>query len=327
MTEVLIVSVNYRVPELAIKCLASVSAELGNMPETKMVVVENGSGDGSFEKISTAITENGWQDWASCVDSGRNGGFAFGNNVGIRPALNSKNPPEYIWLLNPDAEVCEGAGNDLYAFMESHPEAGFVTGDEIDVKGELQPTAFYRFSALGEFVNTMRLEILALMFPKARLPKQPESEPFQGDWLSGCSLMIRRKVFADVGLMDESYFLYFEESDFCLQAQRKGWELWYTPGGRIYHEAGSSTGIWVQDEKSPRRPAYWFESRRRYFLKNFSPLYAVTADGLWMLGYSIWKVRRFIQRKPDYDPPYFLRDFFMNSVFIKGFAIKEIKNS
>ncbi len=322
MTEILIVSVNYRVADLAIKCLASVAAELDNMPPTKMVVVDNDSGDGSFEKISQAIADNGWQEWASCVASERNGGFAYGNNVGIRPALASDNPPNFIWLLNPDAELCKGAGRDLYAFMQSHPKAGFVTGDEIDAKGVLQPTAFHRFSVMGEFVETMRMEILARLFPKARIPLWPKPEPFQADWLSGSSLMIRRQVFDDIGLMDEKYFLYFEESDFCLQAQRKGWELWYTPGGRICHEAGSSTGIWATDKKMSRRPSYWFKSRRRYFLKNFNPLYAMAADAMHILGYSIWRMRRFVQRKPDFDPPYFLRDFLRNSVFVKGFSAK-----
>ena len=323
MTDILIVSVNYRTPELAIKCLCSVAAELDNMPKTKMIMVENDSRDGSFEMISRAIDENGWSDWASCVDAGRNGGFAFGNNVGIRPALASEDPPDYIWLLNPDAELCKGTGSDLYRFIESHPAVGLVTGEVINAKGELQSSAFHRFSAWGEFVNTMRLGILARLFPKKIIAIKPVSTAHQGDWLTGSSLMIRRDVFDDVGLMDEFYFLYFEESDFCLQAQRKGWELWYTPGGRIYHEEGSSTGIWEQDGKIPRRPVYWFESRRRYFLKNFKPAYALTADIMHMLGYSIWRLRRLIQRKPDLDPPNYLRDFFKNSVFIKGFSVKE----
>jgi GT2 family glycosyltransferase len=176
---------------------------------------------------------------------------------------------------------------------------------------------------MGELIETLRLGVLAKLFPRARLPLWPQPEPFQGDWLSGCSLLIRREVFEDIGLMDEDYFLYFEESDFCLQAQRKGWELWYTPGGRIYHEAGSSTGIWAQDEKAPRRPAYWFESRRRYFLKNFNPAYAAAADVMHMLGFSLWRLRRMIQHKPDLDPPYYLKDFFRNSVFVKGFALKK----
>jgi N-acetylglucosaminyl-diphospho-decaprenol L-rhamnosyltransferase len=143
-------------------------------------------------------------------------------------------------------------------------------------------------------------------------------EEAQVDWLPGASMMIRREVFKSIGLMDEGYFLYYEETDFCLQARRANWSCWYVPQSRVMHIAGQSTG--VTDRKAvPRRlPQYWFNSRRRYFTKNHGIFYAALADLAWTVGFVLWRLRRVVQRKPDTDPPKFLEDFLRNSVFLKG---------
>jgi GT2 family glycosyltransferase len=318
MPKLLISTVNYRTPELAIKCLRSVARELAQLPQTQMTIVDNDSGDDSVKIIGQAIVENGWSDWAKIIDAGKNGGFAFGNNIAIHDAQAADNPPDFIWLLNPDAELKSGAGKALLDFLAQHPKAGLASSLSVDENGEKQAMSFHRFSPLTEFVGTMKLGLLDKVFPNAIVAIPPRSEAHQADWLSGSSLMIRREVFEDIGLMDEDYFLYFEESDFCLQAQRKGWELWFAPKSEIIHLIGASTGFTHLDQKLPRRPGYWFDSRRRYFLKNFGGFYTLLADISHLTGFSLWRLRRLIQQKPDYDPPYYLKDFFMNSVFVRG---------
>src|SRR5262249_20160029 len=116
-------------------------------------------------------------------------------------------------------------------------------------------------------------------------------------------------VFDAIGLMDDAYFLYFEEVDFCLRARRAGWPCWYVPTSRVVHLVGQSSG--VTDTKRPARrvPRYWVESRRRYFQKNHGRVYALFADLAWALGFSLWRLRLWVQRKPDNDPPSFLWDF------------------
>ena len=321
MARLLISTVNYRTAELAIKCLHSVARELADLPETQMTIVDNDSGDGSVEIIGQAIMENGWSDWAKVVDANTNGGFACGNNVAIRAALGSDNPPDSVWLLNPDAELKPGAGKALLDFLAQHPGAGLASSMSVDEHGEKQAMAFRRFSPLSEFVGTMKLGLLDRIFPQTIIAIPPQSRPCRADWLSGSSLMIRREVFEDIGLMDEDYFLYFEETDFCLQAQRKGWELWFVPESRIVHLIGASTGFTHLDKKLPRRPRYWFDSRRRYFLKNFGAVYALLADIAHLSGFALWRIRRFVQQKPDYDPPHYLGDFFRNSVFVRGIRL------
>ncbi|MGF1548121.1 MAG: glycosyltransferase family 2 protein [Thiotrichales bacterium] len=324
MQRLLIVSVNYRTPELCLGCIASVAAERSRLPETRMVIVDNDSGDGSYERIRTAVDERGWSDWVSVVAADHNGGFAYGNNFAIRPALASDEPPDLIWLLNPDAEVLEGSGEALVRFLNDHPKAGMATSRWVPKDGQPAteaPTAFRRFSALGELLGTMQLHILERLFPKAVVGMWPRDEPFKADWLSGTTLMFKRAVVDDIGLMDEGYFLYFEESDYCLQAQRKGWELWWVPDSRFYHVIGASTGFTWNSVQQRRRPAYWFYSRRRYFVKNFGAAYAVAADSLHIVGYVGWRLRALVQRKPNLDPPHYLWDFLVNSVFAKGFKL------
>ena len=323
MHRLLIVTVNYRTAELTEKCLRSIANDRARLPEsTRMVVVDNDSGDGSFDRIKACIEDNGWSDWAEVVQADCNGGFSYGNNYAIRPALQSDAPPDYIWLLNPDAESLEGAGKALIDFLEAHPRAGLATSRYVDPNDEPKAMAFRHFTVLSEFVSNLRLGLLERLLPRGVVYIAPQPEPYQADWLSGTSLMIRREVFDDIGLMDEGYFLYFEESDFCLQAQRKGWELWYVPASRILHVIGASTGFRHTSEREPRRPRYWFESRRRYFVKNFGPAYAMLADAAHMTGFALWQLRRAIQRKPNLDPPHYLGDFLASSTFVKGFALE-----
>ncbi|NET52965.1 MAG: glycosyltransferase, partial [Merismopedia sp. SIO2A8] len=99
LSPLLVVIVNYRTPNLTIDCLHSLVSEVQSLPGTRVVITDNNSGDNSVEQIQTAIETEGWGDWASLMPLERNGGFAFGNNAAIRPALNSSNPPPYILLL------------------------------------------------------------------------------------------------------------------------------------------------------------------------------------------------------------------------------------
>ena len=144
-------------------------------------------------------------------------------------------------------------------------------------------------------------------------------EPHRADWLSGASLMIRRSVFETIGLLDESYFLYFEEVDFCLRAGRVGLQCWHVPDSRVVHLVSASTGIYGTEIKSKRRPAYWFRSRRHYFLKNWGRAGAMIADLNWIVGAASWRLRVIVQKKPDVDPPHLFRDFLSHSVWTKGF--------
>ncbi len=264
-----------------------------------------------------SIRENGWQDWVGLDVADRNGGFAYGNNRAIRAALESGDAPDYILLLNSDTEVFAGAVRVLRDFLDGHPDVGIAGSSFANLDGTDWPIAFRFLSIASELEQGLRLGFVSKLLRRRVVPVEMEKKEARTDWVSGACMMIRRQVFEAIGLMDEGYFLYFEETDFCLRAARAGWPCWYVPQSRVMHIAGQSTGVTGRDARARRMPAYWFDSRRRYFLKNHGLAKALAADLAFGTGYALWRFRRLIQRKPDNDPPCLLQDFWKASVLFR----------
>jgi GT2 family glycosyltransferase len=312
---VLIVIVNYKTARLTGNCLRSLEPERRDLPGLRVAVVENASGDA--EALAAIIREHGWQDWVGLDVADRNGGFAYGNNRAIRAALESGDPPDYILLLNADTEVFAGAVRALRDFLDSHPDVGIAGSSFANLDGTDWPIAFRFLSVASELEQGLRLGFISKLLRRHLVPVEMEKKEARTDWVSGACIMIRRQVFEAIGLMDEGYFLYFEETDFCLRAARAGWPCWYVPQSRVMHIAGQSTGVTERDAHARRMPPYWFESRRRYFLKNHGLAKALAADLAFGTGYALWRLRRLIQRKPDKDPPCLLQDFWKASVLFR----------
>lgn len=308
---VLVATVNYRTGELARRCLASVAAERGRMPLLEAVVVDNDSGDGSADLLRGAIEEEGWGAWARVTASDRNGGFAFGNNLAVRDRLEApeEGGVDYVLFLNPDCELYPGALETLVAFLDAHPRVG-IAGPATEVgRGNLRGTAFRFPGILNALDEGMHFGPLTRLLARWVVSPPPRPDAHPTDWVSGGCMLVRREVFADAGLMDESYFLYFEEVDFTLAAQRAGWECWYVPDARILHDAGASTGATGEGELARPMPRYWFESRGRYWRKNHGRLPKLAADLAWSFGSALWNLRRALTREPAQEPPRFWRDF------------------
>jgi hypothetical protein len=126
-------------------------------------------------------------------------------------------------------------------------------------------------------------------------------------------MMVRREVFEQIGLLDEGYFLYFEELDFCERARAAGWEVWHEPRARIVHLEGASTGI---SQPGRRRPAYWYDSRRRFFLKRYGVRGLIAADVCWAAGRSLLLLRRLLRLggSTEGDPLKFSRDLLIGDL-------------
>ncbi|MEL6495305.1 MAG: glycosyltransferase family 2 protein [Cyanobacteria bacterium J06623_7] len=313
---VLIVIVNYRTPELTIACLESLTTEIESCPNLQVVVTDNNSGDRSVELISEAIAKKQWH-WATLMPLNVNGGFAAGNNAAIRPALNSEEPPDYILLLNPDTVVRPGGAIELLKFMHHNPQVGIAGSRLENPDGSPQRSAFRFHSILSEINSGLRLGIISRLLSSWVVAPPVPKNACQVDWVAGASMLIRREVFDRVGLMDEAYFLYYEEVDFCLQANRAGYSCCYVPASRVVHLVGQSSGIDSAKTKKNRLPRYWFESRQRYFLKNHGWLYTVAVDLVWTICHSLWRLRRVLQNKPNTDPPKLLEDFVRHSSWFK----------
>jgi N-acetylglucosaminyl-diphospho-decaprenol L-rhamnosyltransferase len=304
--KLVVVIVNYRTPSLALDCLRSVAPEIAAIPGSRAVVVDNASGDGSQETLAAAIERERWSSWASLVQAGRNGGFSFGNNVAVRSVLASAEKPEYVHLLNPDTLVRPGALRELMEFMDRHPEVG-IAGSRLESLDAAIHRSAFRFPNLAaEFESALGLGIVSRLLANRIVAPPSRGEAHVTDWICAASMMIRSRVFEDIGLFDEQYFLYCEETDFCLQARHAGWPCWYVPASRVVHLGGQSTGL---NDTSTPMPRYWFESRRHYFAKNHGRAYLMLANLAWLTGFSLWRIRQRLQSKPSTVKPRMFSDF------------------
>ncbi|WP_439621373.1 glycosyltransferase family 2 protein [Gemmata sp.] len=304
---VAVVVVNYNTAGLTVDCLASLATE----PGVRAVVVDNASPDGSGARIAAAIAANGWGGWTEFLPAGRNGGFAAGNNVALRAifAAAPADRPDYVLLLNPDTVVRPGAVARLVEFLDARPRAG-IAGSQLEYPdGTLQESAFRFPTVASELENGLRLGLVSRALARYVVAPVPRADPHRTHWVCGASMLVRREVFERVGFLDEGYFLYFEEVDFCRRAARAGWECWAVPASRVVHLLGQATGMSDAAKVTRRVPRYWLEARRRYFVKHHGPVRAWAAAALWAAARATWRVRRRLQAKPDPDPPHLLADF------------------
>jgi GT2 family glycosyltransferase len=307
---VVVAIVNYRSAELTLRALASLRSELGHASlSLRALVVENDSGDGPLlqREIPTRFG-----DFAQVLISERNGGFGAGNNLAFRHAFETGTPPDYVLCLNPDTEVRPGGVLELVRFMEAHPQVGIAGSRFEEENGREWPIAFRFPGVLAEVEYGCVTGFVTRLLSDYKVPREMGPEPEQVDWLPGASMLMRRSLLEQVGGFDESYFLYFEETDLCLRALAKGFQVWHVPQSRVMHIRGQSTGVTVLNQKPKRLTAYWYESRRRYYLKNHGPAYAMMVDLAALGAGCVGFTKRLIKGEPR--TPYMLRDLLAQSV-------------
>lgn len=310
-----VIIVNFCTGSLVVSCLESLEAERRRFSGLRAIVVDNASADGSAELIAGVLAARGW-DWVTLLEAGSNGGFGAGNNIGICWALDRPDAADFYWLLNPDTEVLASAGAELMRFMASHPQAGIAGTALLEGDGRPWPYAFRFPTILGEIERGAQLGVVSRLLRQRAVLWMMNDRPAQVEWVSGASLLIRHAVLAQGLRFDEAFFLYYEETDFCLQAQRAGWQCWYVPGAIVLHIAGQSTGVTGQQHRFKRLPGYWFNSRRYYFLKNHGRLYGMLADVGWMCGHLVAIAKRWLKGLPRSDPPGLIVDFARHSAFV-----------
>jgi N-acetylglucosaminyl-diphospho-decaprenol L-rhamnosyltransferase len=290
MSSLHVVIVNYRTGRLAVDCLQSVAPMVGDLHGGRVIVVDNDSGDDSVGLIRSAIAERGWSGWAELHALPRNGGFAYGNNAAI--ARVRELDPDFgaVLLLNPDTVASPGLFIHLAEGLRSNSGVGIVGAAIENENGIAQCSAHRQPSPLTELDNAAQLGPLSRWLAGAApLPGIPSTVAHECDWVSGACMAVRREVLDAIGPMDEGFFLYFEEVDFCLRARRAGWRCWFVPSARVRHFEGASTGI--RAARRPR-PGYWYRSRRRFFVKAYGMAGLLAADVLWALGRLSLVIRR-----------------------------------
>jgi GT2 family glycosyltransferase len=305
---ILTIILNYRTPEMAIKAAAAALREMQGIAG-EIVIVDNDSGDESCGMIAAAIAGNGWDRVRLCR-SLHNGGFGAGNNLAMRRGLSDGSAPDFFYILNSDAWPEPGAIRHLIEAMRRDPGAGIAGSYIHGPDGTPHCTAFRFPSIAGEFEGAVRTGIVTRMLRNSVVPMALPQETARVDWVAGASALMRRRMLDQIGLFDETFFLYYEETDLCRRAARAGWHVIYVPASEVVHIGSVSTGMktWA------RTPSYWFASRRHYFVKTHGRAYAACATLARVTGAALWRLRAPFSRRPLGDPPHFLRDLVVHSL-------------
>ncbi|WP_309664633.1 glycosyltransferase family 2 protein [Tabrizicola sp.] len=297
---VLTVVLNWRTAEMTLRAVAAAERAMLGI-RGAITVVDNDSGDGSFESILAATRG---RERVRVVQSGHNGGFGAGNNVGIRLGLPDGSLPDFVYILNSDAFPAPDAIAVLLAYLQAHPAAGLAGSYIQGSDGEDHVTCFRFPSVASEFEGAARTGPISRLLAHRAVPLGVPAVSGQVDWLAGASLMIRHEVVDEIGLFDEGFFLYFEETDLCRRARDAGWQTHFVRESRVEHIGSVSTGM----KAWGRVPGYWFDSRWRYLVKSGGRGHAVVATLAHISGGLILRTRRLIQPRLGADPPRFLRD-------------------
>jgi N-acetylglucosaminyl-diphospho-decaprenol L-rhamnosyltransferase len=311
--DIAVVIVTYRSAHVTLQALGALSAECATPGlSVRAIVVDNSSGD--LPEIAKVVEQSGWSSWVTLVQAEKNGGFAYGNNRGIERGFASVTP-SYVYLLNPDTQVRPGAIGALVRFLEAHPEVG-ITGSSFETRdGDDWPFAFRFPNLFSELSQGLDLGVVTRMLDRWALIRRMTGTSAPVDWVSGASVMIRPKVLATIGGLDENYFLFFEETDFCRRAKAAGFSTWYVPESRVMHIGGHSTT--VSDRSRQRLPPYWFESRRRYFVVTYGLVQAMLIDVVAVTAHSFGLLKRIAQNRRHTAIPCFIRDTLHHSVLWK----------
>jgi N-acetylglucosaminyl-diphospho-decaprenol L-rhamnosyltransferase len=305
-----IVVLNYRTPDLCIGTVESLAPLARAHGKTQIIIVDGGSGDGSADKLWAALSTRDWISEVRLLAIPDNRGFSAGNDIAIQQLLDSPDTIDWIWLLNPDTILLDGALAALTSALELNPNWSIVGSRLQDPDGTTQLAARRFPSVLNELDSTARFGPLSRLLSRRSIVQTESDVPHECDWLPGASLMIRREVFEKIGLLDEGFFMYFEEVDFCKRAKDAGFKVGYVPQSRVIHLVGQASGL-TSSRKRPmkRRPTYWFDSRSRYFLRHHGRFGLLAANLAWLCGQSIYHSLRILRRRPNEDPPYLVWDF------------------
>lgn len=211
---------NRRADTLA--CLGSLARQRLAAVEHTVLVVDNGSTDGSGEAIRLAFPS------MRVLALESNVGFAAGMNVGIRQAL--EGAADWVLLLNNDTVADPDLLATLLAAAGQDPGIGLVA-----------PTVYY-FDRPGVVWPSAGWRRPATLAPRDSTAHPPSREPYGIDWATGCCVLLRRAVWLAVGLLDERYQFFYEDHDYCLRVQAAGWRLLHAPAARVWHRVSASTG-------------------------------------------------------------------------------------
>jgi len=279
--ELLVVILCYRVADLTIDCLRSLAPQIDDVPGTHVAVCENGSGPEVVEHLNDAIQQNGWGRWVTVTPVFPNCGFAGGNNVILREY---KSQFKYYLLLNSDTIVRPSALKQLVEAANTNPRAGVIGPRLESPDATPQESAFLDFTPVHEFIHAAATGPITKLFSRRHGAIPVCDEPREAEWTSFACALIRREVLEQCGLLDDGYYLYFDDADYCRRARNLGWTVLYFPSARVVHLGGRSNPMKALSAQLRRRPRYWYLSRNRYYAKFYGRSRLWLANLFWTAG-------------------------------------------
>ena len=294
MIKVSVVIVNYRTAEMTINCIKSV-LDTCDGDWWEVIVVDNFSNDESCKIIEAFIAACGIGAQISLIRNQHNGGYSAGNNIGINLSRGG-----HIVLLNSDAILGEKTVEKLSKCLDEDPGIGIASPGFYSVDGKQQNGCFRYPQPLSEFVKAAATgpisRALCLYDPSIKL----SNDRTFPEWTSFSCVMIRRKLFETVGMLDDEFFMYFEDIDFCRRARDSGWRIVNNPKARVFHLGGGSSNATASIKLRRRVPKYYYESRSRYYYKYYGHIGLIAANIFWSLGFAVAFIRKIMSR--NYKP-------------------------
>ena len=274
MLDLSVIIVSWNVRELLTRCLASLRA--AGIGSWEIIVVDNASSDGSAAMVRQHFPQ------VRLIANDSNLGFTHGNNQGLAASQG-----RYVLLLNPDTEVVGEAVATLLTFLDAHPDVGVVGPQLRYPDGSIQPSR-RRFPTLATaFVEST---VLQPLFAGSRLLRRyyvadrPDDVTQDVDWLVGACLLVRREAIAQAGPLDEGFFMYAEELDWCRRIKQAGWRIVYLPAAQVIHYEGKSS-----EQNLAARDIRFHSSKVRYFRQHHGAWQAELLR-LFLLGTFVWQL-------------------------------------
>lgn len=264
MIDLSIIIVSYNSKDFILECLRSVKRWTKGITY-EVIVVDNGSKDGTTELLKNGKTEKRKNIEFHLIENEKNAGFAGGNNVGIKKAKG-----RHVLLLNPDTKLVDNSIKKMVEWMDEHPKVGIASCKLIYEDGVVQSTGGFfptlpRVFLWATFIDDIPFiqQIFGSYHPHTYLGFYDKEREL--DWVTGAFFLISRKVIDGIGLLDEDFFLYVEELEYCMRAKELGWKVGYSPQTQIIHyvgKSGTKEGTVIQE----------LSGLKLLYKKHFSPI-------------------------------------------------------
>lgn len=293
-----IVIINYKTFQLTLDCILSVCDQIDAAKDC-IVVVDNDSGGKDLVMLKKGIENNLLSNLVTLIPSQENKGFSAGNNLGIQTT-----EAEFYLLANADTLFRTGAVAALLRAALEYPQAGIISPRLEWAGGEPQVSCFRFHSPFSELIESADTNIVTSLLKRYNIPIPIKEHVSWPEWTSFACVLIRCNVFERIGLLDEGYFMYYEDVDFCRRACKKGYQVLNVPAAHVVHFRGQSSGVKELQKKKKRLPAYHYRSRSRYYQKFYSRSGLLVSNFCWLAGRMVSKLREILMGKSRAVPEY-----------------------